>query len=105
MRIHTYIVMLNTDGTPEDLERRYRDLVNYNNSQIGSKFPLNFSACVTHINAVSNTPAEYIIYTYYTCSHVHILYMFTRAHIILIHAHYNNVNGRWRRPGDRRRGA
>ncbi len=38
------------DGSQEDLERRYRDIVHLNNAQIDALNPMTFSECVREIN-------------------------------------------------------
>jgi hypothetical protein len=43
-------VELNMDGSSEDLEKRYRELVILNNAQLNSPSPLSFSECVKEIN-------------------------------------------------------
>jgi hypothetical protein len=41
---------LSLDGTQDELEHRYRELVHLNNAQIGSLQPLSFSECIKEIN-------------------------------------------------------
>ena len=44
------VVCLSLDGSTDDLERRYRELVHLNNSQINSPTPITFGDCIREIN-------------------------------------------------------